>query len=439
MKFGPNPNIMERFPLKSHENLVLQQNRFTKPFAQLDMMIRLAFFCILFFCFTGNVLGQLSLSIQGSIQNSSGIALPDGQYELIFNIYDVATGGQAVWTETQPQVEIIGGLYSSILGLITPLTASRTPFDFTKPYYLGVTLKGKQEISPRAELSASAYSLSVSGKSNELPSQGSVGIGTLNPSSESQLHVQKTNGTSRILVEGRDTAKILFKADNESASISFYGGKVYISNYNIIFDEGINLANGRTVSYSQIPDWRLIEYDDFNTDTEGWYSAKNWQDNEARSIDRTSLNTPFSKGFMVRQNSNADGSNAPVLKKEYNLTGIHHTKVKVVFTYHFFDSWDYKNGRDEFAFAAFSVPGTTPNNTNGNFQVGWRAPGPTGEFNTHFVSAGYNTTVGADYNLRASMIAETTLDKFWVVFGSNLNEGISNENYGISNIEIWVK
>jgi hypothetical protein len=375
MKFGSNPNIMERFPLKSHENLVLQQNRFTKPFAQLDMMIRLAFFCILFFCFTGNVLGQLSLSIQGSIQNSSGIALPDGQYELIFNIYDVATGGQAVWTETQPQVEIIGGLYSSILGLITPLTASRTPFDFTKPYYLGVTLKGKQEISPRAELSASAYSLSVSGKSNELPSQGSVGIGTLNPSSESQLHVQKTNGTSRILVEGRDTAKILFKADNESASISFYGGKVFISNYNIIFDEGINLANGRTVSYSQIPDWRLIEYDDFNTDIEGWYSAKNWQDNEARSIERTSLNTPFSKGFMIRQTSNADGSNAPVLKKEYNLTGIPHTKVKVVFTYHFFDSWDYKNGRDEFAFAAFSVPGTTPNNTNGNFQVGWRAPG----------------------------------------------------------------
>jgi hypothetical protein len=37
------------------------------------------------------------------------------------------------------------------------------------------------------------------------------------------------------------------------------------------------------------------------------------------------------------------------------------------------------------------------------------------------------------------MVAETTLDKFWVVFGSNLNEGTSNENFGVSNIEIWVK
>ena len=294
-------------------------------------MNRVVLFCILLCCSISNLFSQLSLSIQGSIQSSSGAALPDGQYELIFNIYDVATGGQAVWTETQPQVEIIGGLYSSILGLITPLTASRTPFNFTKPYYLGVTLKGKQEISPRSELSASAYSLSVSGKSNELPSQGSVGIGTLNPSSESQLHVQKTNGTSKILVEGRDTARLKFKADADSASISFYGGKVYISNYNIIFNEGINLANERTVSYSQIPDWRLIDYDDFNTDAEGWYSAKNWYEDERKSASRIAYDVAFRQGIFLGQVSDADGSNAPVLKKEYNLTGTY-SKVKVVFT-----------------------------------------------------------------------------------------------------------
>jgi hypothetical protein len=37
------------------------------------------------------------------------------------------------------------------------------------------------------------------------------------------------------------------------------------------------------------------------------------------------------------------------------------------------------------------------------------------------------------------MIAEGTLGRFWVVFGSNLNEGVTNESYAISNIEIWVK
>jgi hypothetical protein len=421
-------------------------------------MIRSALFCIFFFCFIGNVFSQLSLSIQGSIQNSSGAALPDGQYELIFNIYDVATGGQAVWTETQPQVDIIRGLYSSILGLITPLTASGTDFNFTKPYYLGVTLKGNQEISPRAELSASAYSLSVSGKENTLPSQGSVGIGTLNPSSESQLHVQKTNGTSRILVEGRDTARIKFKADLDSASISYYGGKVFISNFNIVFDEGINLANGKTVSYNMDPDWRLIEYNDFKTTEEGWYSAKNWYEDERKSATRIAYNVAFRQGIFLGQVSDADGSNSPVLKKEFDLTGIPHSKVKVVFTYHFFDDWEYGNDRNEFAYGAFYLPGGTGvNSTNGIFQVGWRAPGKEAKYlgtqftasgltyyysdalDDHFKRIGFNPIEGSDFSLRGSMIAEGTLGRFWVIFGSNLNEGVSNESYAISNIEIWVK
>lgn len=421
-------------------------------------MNRVFLFCILLCCSIGNLFSQLSLSIQGSIQNSSGAALPDGQYELIFNIYDVAIGGQAVWTEIQPQVEIIGGLYSSILGLITPLTASGTAFNFAKPYYLGVTLKGNQEISPRAELSASAYSLSVTGKENILPSQGSVGIGTLSPGSESQLHVQKNNGTSRILVEGRDTARIKFKADLDSASISYYGGKVFISNYNIVFDEGINLANGRTVSYSMDPDWRLIEYYDFKTTEEGWYSAKNWYEDERKSASRIAYGVAFRQGIFLGQVSDADGSNAPVLKKEFDLSGIPHSKVKVVFTYHFFDDWEYRNDRNEFGFGAFYLPGGTGvNSTNGIFQVGWRAPGKEAKLasvsvgailvthsygdalDDHFERIGFNPLTGSDFSLRGSMIAEGTQGKFWVIFGSNLNEGVSNESYAISNIEIWVK
>jgi len=99
-------------------------------------------------------------------------------------------------------------------------------------------MKGKTEVKPRAPLTPAAYSLSVSGKSNVLPSQGSVGIGIKNPDAKNQLHIQKSNGTSRILVEGRDTARLKFKADTDSATISFYGGNVHISNYEIIFDEG---------------------------------------------------------------------------------------------------------------------------------------------------------------------------------------------------------
>jgi hypothetical protein len=37
------------------------------------------------------------------------------------------------------------------------------------------------------------------------------------------------------------------------------------------------------------------------------------------------------------------------------------------------------------------------------------------------------------------MTAFHSANKFWVIIGSNLNETVENESYGISNIEIWVR
>lgn len=411
-------------------------------------MNRIIYLIFFFFSTIFHSQGQVNLSVQGSIQNSSGAAIPDGQYELTFNIYDVATGGEAIWTEIQPKVEILGGLYSCILGLITPLSNSKSAFNFTKTYYLGVTMKGKTEVKPRAPLTPAAYSLSVSGKSNVLPSQGSVGIGIKNPDVKNQLHIQKNNGTARILVEGRDTARLKFKADTDSATISFYGGNVHISNYDIIFDEGIKLSSGKTVSYAGSPDWRLIDYDDFTSDVESWAAVAAWNNSTAGTITRFTPNSPFSKGYIIRPTSNASSSASPVLRKQFNLTNIPHTSVKVVFTYHFFDSWDYalsssSGSRHEFGFGAFSTGGNA-SETGGQFQVGWRTSGATTEFGTFFSQAGYtdlteSSTKWADHNVRGYMVAETTDNLIWIYFGSNLDSAITDESFGISNIEIWVK
>jgi hypothetical protein len=61
-----------------------------------------------------------------------------------------------------------------------------------------------------------------------------------------------------------------------------------------------------------------------------------------------SPNTPFSKGYFLRPTTNAG---PPALKKEFDLTGIPHSMVEVVFTYHMFDDWD----SDDFGFAAFAT------------------------------------------------------------------------------------
>ncbi len=385
----------------------------------------------------GNAIhAQANLSVQGSIQNSSGIALADGKYSLTFRLYESETGGTAVWSETQPALDVAGGLYSATLGLISPLTAS-----FDKPYYLGVTVNNSPELLPRARLSSSPYALSLIGQSNIFPSTGTVGVGTKSPDSGAQLHVKNSNGTGKVTVEGSDGAEIVFKKGDDSAIISYDGSKINISNFNLVFDEGIKLPVNKSVRYNGDADWRLVDTDDFETGTEGWICHNIWNSTTTAAFERFTPNTPFSRGWILRPTQ----VSTSCLKKEIDLTGIPHTMVKVAFTYHFFDTWDNWDypaaGISEFAYAAFASqvnPYTAPGQSNGFFQIGWRKPAVY-TFNRY--GAGYTTFVAyGDYNVRGSMVAQTSLDKFWIFFGSNLNGSpVNDESFGISNVEIWVK
>jgi len=101
--------------------------------------------------------GQIpqTISYQGVLTNASGEAVPDGNYNLAFKLYDAATDGTELWSEAQ-SVEVSKGLFNVILGSITPLTLG-----FDRPYWLGLTLGQDSELTPRIELTASAYSLNA--------------------------------------------------------------------------------------------------------------------------------------------------------------------------------------------------------------------------------------------------------------------------------------
>lgn len=102
--------------------------------------------------------GANTLSIQGTLKKDNGRSVEDGNYPMTFKLYTSATGGTAIWTETQPSVRLVGGLYSVLLGSVTPLTAA-----FDAPYWLGVTVGADEEIQPRTPLTAAPYALSVFG------------------------------------------------------------------------------------------------------------------------------------------------------------------------------------------------------------------------------------------------------------------------------------
>jgi hypothetical protein len=91
-----------------------------------------------------------TINYQGYLTNAAGVPV-NGTVQMVFSIYNVATGGAALWTETQ-SVTAANGVYNVNLGKFTPMTL---PFD--APYYLGVAIGADPEMTPRQPLASVAY------------------------------------------------------------------------------------------------------------------------------------------------------------------------------------------------------------------------------------------------------------------------------------------
>jgi hypothetical protein len=377
-----------------------------------------------------HIYGQATLNIQGIVRKSTGANLDDGTYSMTFRLYTTSSGGSNIWLETHDNMDVTSGVYSAVLGLINPFTI---PFD--QPYFLGISVDGGAEVSPRLRLTASPYTLSLIGQSNLFPSTGTVGLGTISPDTNAIMHVKSNTGTSRMTVEGKDTAVIMMKTRTNTTAITFNGSKISIPDLSGHLSQGVNLPSGQTIRYNNIPTWRLVEQDDFTTNIEGWECTENWNSSAGRNFDRFKPEGPFSP-WILRPNQ--DGKNT--LVKQFNLGGTPHTLVKVVFTFHFFDSWDDK----EFGYGAFGsrkTPFDGSNQTSGVLQLGWYQT-VVPQFNGAFKSTGYGnffTNAASDYNVRAEMVAQMSDDTFWVIFGTDSDSAGADESYGISNIQIWVR
>ncbi|MGQ9585666.1 MAG: hypothetical protein ACUVXG_09730 [Anaerolineae bacterium] len=89
------------------------------------------------------------IAVQGLLTNPlNGEPLPDGPYTLHLALYRQAVGGVAFWEETQP-VNLEDGLFDLLLGNVR---GDLTPDLFYEPVYLGITVVGDSEMTPRQPL-----------------------------------------------------------------------------------------------------------------------------------------------------------------------------------------------------------------------------------------------------------------------------------------------
>ncbi|MFA6235197.1 MAG: tail fiber domain-containing protein [Bacteroidota bacterium] len=96
-----------------------------------------------------------TISYQGVLADAQGNLVSDGNHQLSLKLFDAATNGNQLFEETQT-VPVVKGLFNAIIGSVTPLPAA---LSFDRAYFLGVSIDGESELTPRTPLTAVPYAL----------------------------------------------------------------------------------------------------------------------------------------------------------------------------------------------------------------------------------------------------------------------------------------
>lgn len=113
------------------------------------------------------------INYQGSLTDKNGTPVPNGNYSIEFKIYDVASGGAALWSEkwdtSTSQIPVVGGNFNAMLGFITPIPAAF--FGDHPVAYLGMKVGTDSEMLPRQQITSVGYAFTAG---NGIPKRGII-------------------------------------------------------------------------------------------------------------------------------------------------------------------------------------------------------------------------------------------------------------------------
>lgn len=82
----------------------------------MKIKIYLIFALLLFITATLHAEVPQLVNYQGKLMQANGLPVTDGTYSIQFAVYDVPTGGTALWSETNASIQVKSGLFSVLLG-----------------------------------------------------------------------------------------------------------------------------------------------------------------------------------------------------------------------------------------------------------------------------------------------------------------------------------
>jgi hypothetical protein len=94
-----------------------------------------------------------TINYQGVLKDAAGVLVPNGDYSITFKLYNVQSGGTALWNETKT-INVVGGIINTQLGSATAIPSAT----FIGAAWLGITIGAGSELTPRITLSSVPYS-----------------------------------------------------------------------------------------------------------------------------------------------------------------------------------------------------------------------------------------------------------------------------------------
>lgn len=182
------------------------------------------------------------IPFQGFLTSDGGVPI-DGTVSLGFTLYDAATGGFVVWGPETQSVAVTAGIFQANLGESTALD----PADFVSgaTLYLGITVDGGAELTPRTQLLSVPFALSAESAANGggggvwgtdgtnvYRTTGRVGIGTSSPRGpldvfgdvyvqDSSFEIRNPTGGRAIYNWAGDLARLRIGGNGPGASNGF--------------------------------------------------------------------------------------------------------------------------------------------------------------------------------------------------------------------------
>ena len=146
--------------------------------------------------------GSATIPYQGMLKNADGSPVADGNYAMVFSIWDAATAGTQRWIEPHPVVAVKNGTFLAQLGETAALGALFSTYGSLWLQIEADTGSGPETYDPRVPLSSATYAKHAENAANATNATNAGNADTVDAKHASDLALVSHNHAGENITSG---------------------------------------------------------------------------------------------------------------------------------------------------------------------------------------------------------------------------------------------